>query len=72
MLISKLLPYGSEIEREDYMFQHNKISIHIAVEVNIWFITNDVQVLPWPAKCPDLNIEENGLPEFYSSSTHWW
>ena len=67
MLISNLLPYGSKLDREDK--KHNKASIHINVEVNIWFATNDV--LPWPSKCPDLNIEENCLPEFYSWNIHW-
>ena len=58
-LKTELLPYGSDWGGENWIYQQDGASIHTAQRVKKWFNENDVQVLPGPAKSPDLNIVEN-------------
>lgn len=59
LLQSALLPYGSDLGGEDWIFQQDGASIHTARGVKTWFANNNVRVLPWPSRSPDLNIVEN-------------
>ena len=59
VLNSDLLPYGVELGGDDWIFQQDGASIHTANGVKNWFAANNVRVLPWPAKSPDLNIVKN-------------
>ena len=59
VLNSKFLPYSSELGEEERMFQQDETRIHTAIWVKNWFAANNVRILPWTAKVPDLNIVEN-------------
>ena len=58
VLNSELLPYASELGGELWKFQQDGASVHTVKGVKNWFVANNVQVLSWPAKSPDLNIVE--------------
>ncbi|GBM86952.1 hypothetical protein AVEN_228017-1, partial [Araneus ventricosus] len=58
-LETELLPYGSDWGGENWIHQQDGASIHSAQGVKKWLDDNNVQVFPWSAKSPDLNIVEN-------------
>ena len=59
MFSSELLPHGSKLGEEEWMFQQGETSIYTTIGVKNWFAANKGQVLPWPSKSFDLNIVEN-------------
>lgn len=44
---------------QNYIFQQDNAPIHTARIVKDYFRQNNIQVLPWPSKSPDLNPLEN-------------
>ena len=61
MLENYLMPtkdifFGNEPEQ---MFQHDNAPCHKAKSVTEWFEQNNIKILQWPARSPDLNPIES-------------
>jgi hypothetical protein len=56
MIQSSHLFYGAGTP---YIYQQDGAPAHTAMSIKNWFIDNEVEVLPWCARSPDLNPIEN-------------
>ena len=64
MLESQVFPLVRiQFGTRDFIWQHDNASIHSSRETRIFFERSQIQVLPWPAKSPDLNPVENFFAE---------
>jgi len=52
-------PFSWEKYGINYVFQQDNSSIHIAKLTKDWFSANNIDIMMWPAKSPDLNPIEN-------------
>lgn len=61
MLGSFLLPFVAETFGESTLclFHQDNLPIHTAIKTCRWLKEKQIHKLPWPSKCPDLNIIEN-------------
>lgn len=59
LLEKEMLLLVAKTLEEVFTVQKDKDSIHRSVYTRKWFQDHNVHVLPWLAKCPDLNIMEN-------------
>ena len=51
--------HAERISGTDYIFQQDTVSAHTSRLVQSYFNENNISILPWPARFPDLNIIEN-------------
>jgi transposase len=58
-LESYLLPFASDVMKNEYFFQQDNAPIHVSEHSKDWMRLNGVPLLPWPARSPDLNPIEN-------------
>lgn len=59
LLSSMIVPIMKLNFGENFYYQHDNAPVHKARVVTDYMNTNQIKVIPWPAKSPDLNIAED-------------
>lgn len=59
ILGTEMLRFAHESASDTFLFQQDGASVHRSNYTLDWLDSNDVYLLPWPAKSPDLNPIEN-------------
>jgi transposase len=59
VLNNHLLPYLRRFRRKPLVFQQDNASVHRSHSTNAWMQEHHINVLPFPARSPDLNPMEN-------------
>lgn len=59
ILSTEMLRFGEEVCGDPFYFQQDGASVHRSNHTMTWLDANDIYLIPWPAKSPDLNPIEN-------------
>jgi hypothetical protein len=54
-----MLPFVAQAFPDHFIFQQDNCPIHTSAIAQNWFRDNDINVLPWPSRSPDINPIEN-------------
>jgi hypothetical protein len=54
-----MLPFVAQAFPDNFTFQQDNCPIHTSAIAQNWFRDNDINVLPWPSRSPDINPIEN-------------
>jgi hypothetical protein len=54
-----MLPFVAQAFPNNFTFQQDNCPIHTSAIAQNWFRDNDINVLPWPCRSPDINPIEN-------------
>jgi hypothetical protein len=55
LLRDNLLPFGADIEGQEWVFQQDNAPVHASSSTKKWFNDHQTRVLEWPSRSPDLN-----------------
>lgn len=60
ILQNVMLPSVNNIfQQENFIYQHDNCPVHTARRVSDWIRENNISLLPWPSRSPDINPIEN-------------
>uniref|UniRef100_V5I9M2 Transposable element Tcb1 transposase n=1 Tax=Anoplophora glabripennis TaxID=217634 RepID=V5I9M2_ANOGL len=58
-ILSDIMVPSVSVFHREFIFQHDNSPVHTSAVVRAFMEQNNINVLPWPAKSPDLNPNEN-------------